>query len=284
MAGELLRWSGAEASHQLLHVVHARGPGHAEGELRFGMIAELPIQGIELLVQRFSGGFAGGGEFGEQHGGDGGIFVANVGADQIAVRFFAAEDKAIGAGGVDFLADPFETDLQIAVCFDTVLIGDAADHFGGDERFDDVVLRRRGCRLFCGPRERIRPSRAASWLPVKGFQVMRMGNGDWESGEGVKGCGGEGENFSGAAAPRRSQSGSVARIKSAPVCLARSMMISKTAGFSGLETWPGTFGKSPLGSACGPKSSTSLKLVGGKDRQYSRGADAVERGVDNAKG
>ncbi len=26
--------------------------------------------------------------------------------------------------------------------FDTVLIGDAADHFGGDEGFDDVVL---GC-------------------------------------------------------------------------------------------------------------------------------------------
>ena len=50
----------------------------------------------------------------------------------------------------------------------------------------------------------------------------------------------------------RSQSGSVAMTTSAPVCLACSIAAAKTFGFSGFETCPGTLGKSPLGSLCGP--------------------------------
>ena len=39
--------------------------------------------------------------------------------------------------------------------------------------------------------------------------------------------------------------------------LAESMIAVKISWFSGFETWPGTFGKSPFGSAWGPNSSTS---------------------------
>ena len=54
---------------------------------------------------------------------------------------------------------------------------------------------------------------------------------------------------SGAGRPGRSRSGSVARIKSALVCLARSIMASNTIAFSGLAIWLGTFVKSGSGVA-----------------------------------
>ena len=117
--------------------MHAGRAGHGERKLAFGVIAVLPKQGVEFFVQRFAFGFASGGELGQEHRGDGGVFIADVRADQVAVRFFAAEDEVFRAGIVDFLADPFEADLQIAVRLDAELIGNAADHFGGDERFAD---------------------------------------------------------------------------------------------------------------------------------------------------
>ena len=79
----------------------------------------------------------------------------------------------------------------------------------------------------------------------------------------------------------RSQSGSVARIRSAPTCWACSMMASNTRGFSGLETCPGTFGKSPFGSAWGWYTSTWRKPVRASNGTDGRRAHAVQRRVDD---
>ena len=53
----------------------------------------------------------------------------------------------------------------------------------------------------------------------------------------------------GAAHPIRSASGSVTSTRWAPISCAWVMICSKRAGFSGFETWFGTLGKSPFGSA-----------------------------------
>ncbi len=103
MAGELSWWSGTEAGHQLLHVLHAGGAGHGERELQFGMVAVLPVEVVELFVGSvFLAALQVAASSARSMEATAASLSRNVSADEVAVGFFAAEDEVVGAGGVDF--------------------------------------------------------------------------------------------------------------------------------------------------------------------------------------
>ena len=93
-------------------------------------------------------GFDLGGELGHQHAGGGAVFVADVLADQKAVRFFRAEEELVGTAGVDLLGDPLEADVDVVVGLDAVAVADAADHRRGDERRDEEMFLRQRAGFF----------------------------------------------------------------------------------------------------------------------------------------
>ena len=149
---------------------------------------------------------------------DGAVLVADVRAHEIAVRLLRAEDESLRPVLVDRAGDPLEADVQIVDRADAVAVADAANQLRRDQRFDEVVLRRQ-------PAES-----AAAFADIIGQQRADL-------------IAGERPPFvrsdvplSGAAQPKRSQSGSVAMTKSAPTSFARAMIASNTRGFSGFET------------------------------------------------
>ena len=92
-------------------------------------------------MQRLAGRFLLSGQFGQQHRRDGRVLVAGIRADEIAVRLFAAENEVLRPFVVDRAADVFEADLQVALGPRAERIGNAANHFAGDQGLDDIVLR-----------------------------------------------------------------------------------------------------------------------------------------------
>ena len=57
-----------------------------------------------------------------------------------ACRLFGYWQFVAEVTRVYFLADPFKTDVQIAVRLNIVSVADAADHFCRDERFDQIIV------------------------------------------------------------------------------------------------------------------------------------------------
>ncbi len=130
--------------------------------------------------------------------------------------------------------------MQIAGRLHAVTVGDAANQFRGDERFDDVMFGRERAGRLAAAQQEIGQNRAeliAGKRRPRGVLVQRFPHG--------------------AAEPVAIGIGGQNQFGAGP--FARSIMTSNTAGFSGLATWLGTLGKSPSGAACGPNVSTSSK-------------------------
>ena len=90
-SGQRRRRIAAKQGHHLRHAGHAIAAGHQHRDRPLGMHPMLPEQIVELLMQALPLGLELRGQLADQHGGPSRVFVANVRADRVAVRFLGAE-------------------------------------------------------------------------------------------------------------------------------------------------------------------------------------------------
>ena len=100
-APQQVRRLPAEQSHQLLHFAMPSEPSICNVMETLGMNTVLPEEIVQLLVHRLARRLESGGQFGHQQAGHGPVLVAGILADQISVRFFAAQHELVGTLLVD---------------------------------------------------------------------------------------------------------------------------------------------------------------------------------------
>jgi hypothetical protein len=112
------------------------------------VVTVLPVESVELFVQRLAGGLEAGGQLRQQHARDGAVLVAGVLADEEAVRLLAAVEEFVRSGGIHLLPDPLEADVQVVVGLHAVRFADAVNHSRRDEGRDQVMILREATGFF----------------------------------------------------------------------------------------------------------------------------------------
>ncbi|MEY2727225.1 MAG: hypothetical protein RLZZ458_3092, partial [Planctomycetota bacterium] len=130
----------AECLHESVDLSFSGGTFAVDGDLAFAVIAAAAVEVIELILECASGGAEFGGEFEDEQGADGGVFIAAVVTGEEADGFFGTEDEVLGALVFDDLGDVFEANEEFVEAAGAVECGDFACERGGDEGFDDVVI------------------------------------------------------------------------------------------------------------------------------------------------
>ena len=118
VAADLSQGLLTQTCHDACHLVHAAETGELKRVNLVQVAAVLGIDGLQTLLDGGADGAVVGSHLADQHGADDGVLVADVGAAQVAVGFFEAQDETLDFTGSfqtgDLIADLLETGQHIA--------------------------------------------------------------------------------------------------------------------------------------------------------------------------